>query len=171
MLWLQSPPWIRWFLAALIAAGALWVEFRPSPTVEYLFATESIASGETLEGHNTTSRRGPAGLLSTARPGDVAATDINNGDPILQSSVGSASSIPGEWWWIELELPAGARAGNAARLVLIDSGVVVDAVIARAPTEDSFGGVLGSVAVSPDVASDVAVAATAGRIAVMIANH
>jgi hypothetical protein len=168
VLWLQSPLWLRWFLAALIAAGALWVEFRPSPTVEYLFATESIASGETLAGHNTTNRRGPAGLLSTAKQGDVAATDINDGDPILLTSVGSVSSIPDDWWRIEVELPAGARQGNPARLVLIDLGVVVDGVIARAPLDDPLGGSYGSVAVSPAVAADVAVAAADGRVAVMI---
>ncbi|MGA7281413.1 MAG: hypothetical protein WBZ40_06475, partial [Acidimicrobiia bacterium] len=53
MFWLQPSPWARWLAAGLIMIGALWVEFRPSPTVNHPFAVVDIKPGEVIDSTNT----------------------------------------------------------------------------------------------------------------------
>jgi hypothetical protein len=172
MLWLQTPPWGRWIAAGLIVSGALWVEFRPEPSVEHPFATEQIAAGAEIGDWNSRPRRVPAGLLEPVSPVGVALTDIAVGEPILASSVGDRDEkVPDGWWTIDIALPGTARPGEKAQMVLIDTGLVVPAVVVRGVSNDPLGSGLGSVAVSGEHAAEVAAAAVNGRVAVMIATR
>lgn len=169
MIWLQTPPWGRWLVAILIAATAVWVEFRPDSSVDRLFATTEIATGETLDTANTELRPVPAGLFEDGSVGSSAVHHIGAGDPILDSSVTeTGDEVPAAWWVVELALPADARRGQTARVVLLDSGDVVEAIVTSAISDDSFGTGMGSVAVGPGRAAEVAAAAASGRVAVMI---
>lgn len=169
MIWLQTPPWGRWLLAIVIAAAAVWVEFRPDPSVDRLFATAEIAAGETLDPDNTQTRRIAAGVFEDGAVGSSAIHHIAAGEPVLESSVtDTGEEVPSDWWIVELALPANARRGQTARVVLLDSGSVIEAVIAAAPSDDPFGTGMGSVAVGPEEAAEVAAAAANGRVAVMI---
>ena len=156
-------------IAIVIAATALWVEFRPDASVDRLFATAEIAAGETIDTSNTQTRPVPAGLFEDAEIGTLAARYITAGEPILESSVTAAGEeVPADWWVVELALPADARRGQAAGVVLLDSGAVIEAIVTAAAADDAFGSGVGSVAVGPARAAEVAAAAASGRVAVMI---
>lgn len=171
MIWLQTPPWGRWIAAGLIVLGALWVEFRPDPSVDHPFATEQIVAGTEIGDWNTRPQRVPAGLLEPVIVEGVALTDIAPGEPILASAVGDlGETVPEGWWSIEIALPAGAAPGNKAEVVLLDSGATVPAVVVTGTTDDPLGSGLGSVAVSGDRAAEVAAGVVNGRVAVMIST-
>ncbi|MGA7282240.1 MAG: hypothetical protein WBZ40_10725, partial [Acidimicrobiia bacterium] len=76
--------------------------------------------------------------------------------------------VPSGWYQVELRLPREANAGDEARVVLVDTGVTADAVVTSAADEDPLGTHLGTVAVEPGVADQVAIAASADRVAVLI---
>lgn len=171
MVWLQTPPWARWILSALIAAVALWVELGPDPTVSHPFAIVDIAAGDVVDETNTEMRQLAAGLLAPVELGGTAGLPIVAGDPILDTGLGDgAATVPTGWWVMEVPLPRGARTGDEARLVLLDTGEMVDGRVVGAVDEDPLGSGLGMVAVDPAGAQEAAVAAAEGRIAIMIAT-
>jgi hypothetical protein len=144
----------------------------PRPSVEHPFATTEIAAGEEIGDWNSRERSVPAGMLEPVTLTGVALTDIASGEPILASSVGDRdANVPDGWWTVEIALPATARPGDRAQMVLLDSGSVVPAVVVGGVAEDPLGSSLGSVAVSGEHAADVAAAAANGRVAVMIATR
>ncbi len=69
MVWLQTPPWGRWLLSALIAAVAIWVEMGPEPSVSHPFAVADIAAGSVVDASNTEERTLAAGLLEPVELG------------------------------------------------------------------------------------------------------
>ena len=169
MLWLQTPPWGRWIAATLIAVGALWVELRPEPLVPHHFASTDIDAGEEIGEWNTQTRDVPAGLFEEVTPEGVAVVAIPEGDPILASQLSSGDGgIPSGWWQIDIALPQGSDRGDQARVILIDSGESVAAVVASGATEDPLGSGMGSVAVEPEHAAEVASAVSEGRAAIMV---
>lgn len=171
MVWLQTPPWARWILSAMIAAVALWVELGPDPTVSHPFAIEDIEAGDVVDETNTDSRQLAAGILAPVELGRTASFPIPAGDPILDTDLGDgAATAPEGWWVMEVSLPRGARSGDDARLVLLDTGKVVAGRVVGAVDEDPLGSGLGMVAVDPAGATEAAVAAAEGRVAIMIAT-
>lgn len=169
MLWLQPFPLGRWLLAGLIVLAAVWVEFRPDPTVEHPFAVERIQSGDDLSSAPIEMRRIPAGLLEPVNTDAVALRTIEPGEPLMATSVGPANeALPEDWWVLEIELPSIARRGQQATLILLDSDSTVEGVILTAGSEDAFGSPLGAVAVPPEDVAEVASAAANGRVVVMI---
>ncbi len=168
---MQTPPWARWILSALIAGVALWVELGPDPTVSHPFAVVDIEAGDIVDETNTDGRRVAVGILAPVELGETASVPIPAGDPILVTNLGDgAKSAPEGWWVMEVSLPRGARSGDDARLVLLDSGEVVEGRVVGAVDEDPLGSGLGMVAVDPERAGEAAVAAAEGRIAIMIAT-
>ena len=154
----------------LIAAGAIWVELRPEPTVTHPFANSDIAPGAVVDETNTESRPVPAGTFDSIAMGLTALKAIRLGEPILPGDVGDPDqTIPAGWWVIEVPLPREAPIGAAARLVLLDSGEVVEGVVVTAAVDDPLGSGLGLIAVEPERAADAARATAEGRVAVMIA--
>ncbi|MGD2102555.1 MAG: hypothetical protein PVG83_10010 [Acidimicrobiia bacterium] len=171
MLWFEPLPWGRWALAILIALGALYVEFAPDPTVDLPFAVADIAPGEPIDGTNTEMRTVPAGLLDGATFGDVAKSEVTAGEPVLSSDVGAAGEVaPPGWWVVAVALPEGAAPGDSVRVVLLDSGLEVDGVVAHLGSDDPFAAADGGVAVPPDHSAEVALAAANGRIALLIST-
>ncbi len=171
MYWLQSPPWGRWLAVTLMVAMALWVEFRPEGTIEHPFATRPIAVGEDLSSENTEMRPVPVDLLEPIPADAVVTKPIAAGAPILVSDLGTSGSIvPRGWWVVELGIPAAARRGDRVRLVLVETGSVVDGVVASSVEADTFGSNLGTVAIAAENASEVATAAANGRVAVLVST-
>jgi hypothetical protein len=169
MLWLQPQPWLRWALAGVVALVVVYVELRPDPTVGHPFAVRPILTGETLDATNTEIRRLPRGLFDPVPPGAVASRVIPPGAPVLPQDVGAiASVVPEGWWVVSVPLPPSARAGGRVRLVVIDSGQVVDGVVVEAGGMDTFGGATGGVAIPGQHAVAVARAAIDGRVAVLV---
>ena len=171
MLWLQPPPFGRWVAAGLLVAVAIWLEFGPDPLVDHPFAIEAIAAGEELTSLNTETRRIPSGLLDQVHPDGVAAQAIEKGEPILVSDVGHGNSaIPAGWWVVSADVPAIARAGDQVKIVLLDTGKVVEGVIAFSVPDDPFAAASGGIAVAPSSASEVAIAAADSRIAGLVST-
>lgn len=157
-------------MAVLIAGVALWVEFRPDPLVEHPFAVLPIAAGEPVNELNTQSKRVPAGMFEPLA-GTVALREIKEGAPVLASDVGEPSLlVPKGWWTVAVAVPAGANRGDMVRLVLLDTGTVVDGVVATAAATDAFSSTDGAVAVHPDHAGEAAAASINGRVAVLIST-
>jgi hypothetical protein len=71
---------------------------------------------------------------------------------------------------IEVTLPRSAVTGDLARLVLLDTGDVVDGVVVIPALDDPLGSGRGMVAVEPGPAAEAARAAAEGRVAVMIGS-
>lgn len=171
MLWLQPMPWGKWALVILIAAVAVYVEFRPDPVVDSPFATAPIAPGDVIDETNTELRRVPDGLLESGKRGDIATRSILLGSPVLATDVGEKGhTVPPGWWIVGVTLPDGADIGEDVRLVLLDSGHEVPGVVAHPGSDDPFAAADGGVAVPSDRSSDVAVAAANGRLAVLISS-
>jgi hypothetical protein len=164
-------PWGKWALVILIAVVAVYVEFRPDPTVDSPFSTDAIAPGDVIDETNTELRRVPKGLLESAARGEVATRSILAGSPVLATDVGEQGhTVPPGWWIVGVTLPDGADVGDDVRLVLLDSGLEVPGVVAHPGSDDPFAAADGGVAVPSDQSSDVAMAAANGRIAVLISS-
>ena len=170
MLWFEPFPWARWALAWLITLSAIAWELRPEHRMDALFAAEPIQRGDVLDASNTETRAIPRGLFETAHLGDTARTAVPQGDPVLASDVSVSSDIPSDWWTVATPLPAGAHAGDPVRVVLLDTGEQVEGFAATLGSQDPFGAAEGSIAVPPEWSSQVAVAAAAGRIAVLVST-
>jgi hypothetical protein len=153
MLWFQPMPWGRWALVLLIAVGALYVELKPEATVDSPFATVTINPGDVIDQNNTELRRTPVGLLETAELGEVANERIEPGSPVMASSAGDqADTVPTGWWVIGVKLPDGADVGD------------------EPGSDDPFAAADGGGAVPPERSAEVAVAASDGRLAVLIST-
>lgn len=172
MFWLQSPPWGRWLLAGLIALFAIWVEFRPATMIDHPFASRPIARGETISPANTTSRPVPESLLEPIADGAIARRDIPEGAPVLNHDIGgSGDGIPEGWWIVTLEVPPTARSGDRVRVVVVDTGQVVEGLVATAADPDPFASRSGGgVAIPGEHAAVVAAAAVNGRVVVLVST-
>lgn len=171
MLWFQPVPWGRWLLVCLIAAVAIYVEFRPDSSVEAPFATAIIAPGDLVDETNTEMKRVPAGLLDSAQRGMVATRLVSPGSPVMSSDVGEAGqTAPPGWWVVGVTLPDGAEVGDDVRLVLLDSGAEVPGVVAHPGSDDPFAAADGGVAVPPESSADVAIASAGARLAVLVST-
>ena len=171
MLWFQPVPWGRWLLVCLIAAVAIYVEFRPDSSVDAPFATATIAPGDLIDETNTELRRVPAGLLDSAQRGSVATRLVSRGSPVMSSDVGEiGQTTPPGWWVVGVTLPEGAEIGDDVRLVLLDSGAEVPGVVAHPGSDDPFAAADGGVAVPPENSADVAIASAGGRLAVLVST-
>lgn len=171
MLWFEPLPWGRWALAVLIALIALYVEFKPDPRVDQPFALVEIAPGDLIDSANTEMRAVPAGLLDGAAAGDVASRVVLAGEPVLKTDVAEAGrTVPVGWWVVGVSLPQGAAPGDPVRLVLLDSGVEVEGVVAYQGSDDPFAAADGGVAIPPEQSAEVAQAAANGRLVVLVST-
>jgi hypothetical protein len=171
MLWFEPFPLGRWTLAILIAVAALYVEFRPDPIVHQPFAVVDIAPGDPIDASNTELRRVPAGLFDGAVEGDVATKQVLSGEPVLKSDVAESDRVvPLGWWVVGVALPQGASPGDPVRLVLLDTGMEVEGVVAHQGSDDPFAAADGGVAVPEERSADVALAAANGRLTVLIST-
>lgn len=165
MFWLSRPPYLRWALAALLVAGGIVAEFRPSSTVSHPFATEPIEVGETVDDSRVTYRPVPAGLLEPVALPVTADRRLRAGEPVLAGDPEDDGGIPPGWWAIELDLPTDAAPGMTVRVVTpfgVADGVVVAAV------DGDFGERRGLVAVPDGESQVVAEAVLDSRIAVLL---
>ncbi len=171
MMWLSSPPWGRWILVVVVALGVIYLEVRPEPTVQHPFATRAILAGETITTDNTELRSVPIGLFETIPGSSTAARLIPSGSPVLTHDVGDKSDpIPSGWWVVSLDVPRSAREGDRVRVVVVDSGLVVEGYVAAAPDPDPFSHLGGGIAIPGEHAATIAGAAVDGRVVVLIST-
>lgn len=171
MLWFEPLPWGRWALVVLVAAVAVYIELGPDSTVDQPFAVAAIAPGEVIEETNTEMRPVPADLYVAAELGSVARRPIASGDPVLATDVDRSDSVvPAGWWVVGVTLPDGAEVGDRVRLVLLDTGVEVEGVVAHPGSDDPFDAADGGVAVPSESSAEVALAAADVRLAVLVST-
>ncbi len=153
----------------LVIIVALWVEFRPDPTIEHPFATSPIQPGEEITSANTELRKVPVGIFDQVVGPMVATSDIAQGDPILVSDTGVPGSlVPSEWWVVGVALPGNAARGDSVRIVLLETGAVVPGVVSETAGTDPLDASTGGVAVAPLQTAEVARAAATGQVAVLV---
>jgi hypothetical protein len=153
-----------------MVAAALWLELRPEPIAEHPFAIVEIARGDPIGAENTEPRSVAEGLFQPLPLDPVASRAIAAGSPVLVSDVAGDDTVPPGWWIVSVEVPPTARPGDGVRVVLVDTGRVVEGIVAAGPTLDPLGGTPGAVAIPSDDAAVVAAAALEGRIALLIST-
>lgn len=172
MIWLSRPPWIRWVLSALIAAGALWVEFGSGTTTQHPFAVTQINTGDAINAQNTELRSVSSGLLEPVDPVGYANRAFAPGEPLTVGGVGDTTPLPQTddgWWALAVDIPTGARIGDEVQLVLLDSGLVVPGIVDAIPGDEPLGDGSGAVAIPSDYTVDVAAGVANGRVVILIA--
>lgn len=171
MIWLSSPAWGRWILVAVVTLGLVYVEVRPEPVSQHPFATRPILAGEAIGPENTELRSVPVGLFEALPESATASRLIPTGSPVLAVDVGDARDpVPTGWWVVSLDLPPNAREGDRVRVVVVDSGLVVEGYVAAAPDPDPFSHRGGGVAVPGEHAAAIAGAVADGRVVVLIST-
>lgn len=167
MFWLTRPPYLRWALAGLVLIVGVTLELRPPRTTPHPFAIETIGVGEQIDETRVRWRDVPTDLLAPVDLPVTAMRRIEAGDPVL-AGTGAGNddgAIPAGWWAIELDMPAGARAGMPVRVVTHDGtadGVVIEV------RDGDFGVRSGLVAVPDELAHTVATALLDSSVAVLL---
>jgi hypothetical protein len=161
---------VRWAAAAaLVVAAFLW-DLKDSRDVLYPFASSAIAAGAAITEASIEWRPIPEGTMTLPDLSDpVAAKDLPAGEPILPSAVSDAVPIPEGWWSVPVPLPATAVPGTSVHLVETASGFETDGIVIAAGTDDvlSFDE-LGLVAVPPEAATLIAIAAREGSLVILL---
>ena len=170
--WLTRPPYLRWAAAAAVVVFAFLWDLRGSSDMLYPFASNAIAAGAPITETVVDWRRVPEGTMPLPDlSSPVAARDLPAGEPIVPSAVAGATTIPDGWWSVPVTLPAAAVPGTTARLIDAASGFEIDGVVVAPGSDDlmSFDD-SGLVAVPPDAASLIAIAAREGTLVVLLAS-
>lgn len=169
MFWFGRPSYLRWVAAGLLLGGAAVVEFWPTNLAPYPFAAEAVAAGDPIP---IEFRELPSGIYPRANvDGKVAAHPLAAGEPIRPSDLIDPPGVPRGWWALALEVPAQLAPGTETRIVLANSdrdpvpGIVVDS---READPFSVGGPTALVAVPAEHITEVATAAAARQVVVLI---
>ncbi|MEN8235229.1 MAG: SAF domain-containing protein [Actinomycetota bacterium] len=171
MFWLTRPPYLRWAAAAAIVVFALAWDLHGNVEAPYPFASKAIGSGTAITDELVEWRSVPVGVMAMPDlSSPVASRDISAGEPIVPSAVSGETLIPDGWWSVSVALPASALPGARVRLIGTEIPFDVDGVVVSGGTNDllSFSE-SGTVAVPPEIAAEVAVAARDGTLIVLIA--
>ena len=168
--WLTPPPYLRWAAAAAVVVAAFLWDLRGSSAVLYPFASTAIAAGAAITETSIEWRPIPEGTMTLPDLSDpVAARHLPAGEPIVPSAVSGATPVPEGWWSVPVPLPATAVPGTSVHLVEAASGFETDGIVIAAGTDDllSFDEV-GLVAVPPEAATLIAIAAREGSLVILL---
>jgi len=165
---LSKPPYLRWAAAGAIVLIALIWDLSGRATQRVPFAAQPIESRAIITESAVEWESVPDGLFPVLAPvGATAAIALAPGDPISPSVLTSGVVVPSDWWTVPVATPAAAVPGVQVRLVLPD-GQAVTGVVVEPSREDSFGiQSAGLVAVPPEVADSIGLAAAAGQLIVL----
>lgn len=157
--------------AAVIVAGALWMDLRGTPTELRPFARASIEAGTRIDDDLIEFRNVPVGLLPEVTPGGFAITAIGAGEPLTPALLTDNGPLPDGWWALEMDVPDGAVPGTELRLVVEGSGTVIPAVVVAAASAVRPGGWTDEsamVAIPAETATTVAAAVSHAGVSVLI---
>ncbi len=170
MFWLTRPPYLRWAAAAAIVIAAFIWDLHGSAAMRYPFAAHAIPAGSPITDPDVEWRDLPAGVIAMPDLTDpVAARDLAAGEPIVPSSVAPTSPIPDGWWAVPVALPTGTPPGTRAQLIGTDPAFETEGIVVATAEQDllSFSDG-GTVAVPPERAAAVALAARDGTLIVLL---
>ncbi len=170
MFWLTRPPYLRRIAAGALLVGAFLWDLHGRAGAPFPVAARALAPGEHLDATAVAWRDLPRDLLPLPDLSDaVAAVPIAAGTPLTTGLVRPTPPAPAGWWEVPVPLPPSVAAGRAVRIVLLDSLVAVDGVVAVPADRDLFATEpTGLVAVPGERAAAVAAAAAAGTIVVLL---
>lgn len=170
MFWLRRPPYLRRAAAAAVVLAAFLWDVRDKAEAPYPFAAAGIAAGAPITDSMVEWRSLPEGAMALPDLSNpVAARDLPAGEPIVPSAVSRPTAIPDGWWSVPVPLPPVAVPGSPVRLIDTTTGLQVDGLVVAPGTDDLMStDTSGLVAVSPDVAADVAIAAGQGTLVVLL---
>ncbi len=165
---LSKPPYLRWvFAVGLVGLAFAW-DLTRQATELAPFAATRIDRGTVIETEQISWKPVPVGLLGSVAPeGATVLVDVEPGEPITASIIGSGVFAPEGWWTVPVEVPSATWPGANVRIVL-DTGMTVAGVVVAPSSQDSFGiASAGLVAVPEVFAGEVALAAGAGRLTIL----
>lgn len=168
--WLTRPPYLRWAAAAALIVAALMWDLRSSAEVLYPFTSRAVTAGARITETEVEWRRMPEGAMALPDLSDpIASRDLPAGEPILPSAVSATMVIPEGWWSVPVPLPTTAVPGTAVHLIDTISELETDGIVVTAGSDDllSFEQ-SGMVAVAPEAAAHVAIAAREGTLVVLL---
>lgn len=171
MFWLTRPPYLRWAAAAAVVLVALLWDLRDEAETPYPFAANGIAAGSPITDSMVEWRNLPAGAVALPDLSNpVASRDLPAGEPIVPSAVSGPSVVPAGWWAVPVALSSAAVPGSPVRLVDTVSALEADGLVVAAGTDDLMSlDPSGLVAVPPETATAVAIAAGHGTLVVLLA--
>jgi hypothetical protein len=155
----------------LLVLGAAALDLTQRAVEPFPFIATAIERGRAIDGDLITWRNVPVGLLTMpSLDGAVAARRLEPGEPLLVSSIGSATDVPPDWWAVPMVLPDGVVPGSMIRVVTVDPPLTVDGIVVSVSEGGAFAtGNSGLVAVPEAASSIVATAAIEGTATVLFA--
>lgn len=141
-------------------------------TEPYPFVVGAIPAGALVDERAVEFREVPIGLLGPpAEPGSVASRSLEPGEPWSLAVSGGEQAIPAGWWSVPVDLPESAQPGQRVRLVATQPPLDVLGVVTETPQTGAFAVTTpGLVAVPPEHADVVAMAAATGGLVVLLAT-
>lgn len=170
VLWLGRPPYVRWAIAAaIVVAAAVW-DLRGTVTIAHPFAAIDIARGAPISEQHVVWKDVPRGLMPAPDlNGAVAAAAIQAGEPLTGALLEQQDGVPEDWWAVPVALPGAAVIG--ARVLLVAEGIPPTEGVVIVPSAADVLGIAdaGLVAVPPENAPALALAALAGTLVTLLA--
>ena len=170
MYWLARPSYWRWAGATLIVGLSLYLELRPTPSVDHPFAGADLRAGADATLAEIVWRSVPLGILPETTPEGFLLVDVESGQPLLPAMLDTAPMIPPGWWALSVPVPEGSLPGSEVRLVVDvrQTPRVVPGKLIRIFEETTIEGTNGMVAIPEDEAGAVAAALTDGGLSVLV---
>lgn len=155
----------------MIVVAAFGIEVTGPSLEPYPFLVRAITIGEAVAADDIEWRDVPTGLLPAASTViGQAARALSAGEPLSAGTVSDGTAIPDGWWIVPAPVPASVAPGTAIRLISVDDGFAVDGVVTVSGIDTGFGDeTIGSVAVPEEAAVRVSLAASSGRLVVLVA--
>lgn len=172
MLWLSSPPYLRWAAATTIIVVSLASDLRPATTAPYPVAAVDISPGETIEESDVTWVKLPVGSLAPVELPVTARRTVAVGEPIGPwTAVDGTAPAPTGWLGVPLTVAGDPAPGTPVILVITGEaprqipGVVLDSIPGDGLVDSST-----MVAVPPDAVGPVANAIQAMTLVVFVGS-
>ena len=168
--WLARPSYWRWAAAILLVGSSLYLELRPTPTVNHPFAGADLMAGADINEAEITWLPIPVGVLPETVLEGFLLVDVASGQPLLPSLFDAGPSIPTGWWAISVPVPEESIPGSEVRLVVDVRGTprVVPGLLIRSFEEATIEGTTALVAIPESEAGSVSAALADGVLSVLV---
>jgi hypothetical protein len=171
--WLARPSYWRWAVAILLVGASLYLELRPTPSIEHPFAGADLTAGSDNSDAVLDWRSIPIGVLPETILDGFLLVDVEAGQPLVPAMLDDAPLIPTGWWAVSVPVPEGSLPGVEVRLVVDVRGAprVVPGLLIRTFEEATIEGSTALVAIPEGEAGAVAAALADSALSVLVGPH